>query len=206
MKKIEAMTFKTSFTYLWPAYIVLPVVFGFSISYLLNQVHQPLANQKVNIFLAASEVNGDKLTYDFEEKFKSDGLKKAETVSSVPGDFVFLQKLKTVGYASSDLFILPESCLKDINMEDTFLQMNSDFLLAYNSSDRKTYVSGEQTYGILLKGQDETSFLSSYMKFNTEDYYIFVNVTSKNISSYGMYDIKEDDLALKVMKYLMEGK
>jgi hypothetical protein len=110
--------FKKTFSYDWPLYVVLPLIVGFSLSYLLNVIHQPKAYEKLNVFVASTNIESGAFCKDIEEKFQDNGLKEVTAVQSNPNDALFAQKLNVVGYEGSDLFLLPESVLKGITPSD----------------------------------------------------------------------------------------
>ena len=110
--------FKKNLAYDWPLYLVLPVVFGFTLSYLFSVAHQPSVYEKINIFVASASLKSDGFCQDIQKHFKDEGLKEVTTVQCNPSDKVFSEKLQVVGYGGSDLFLLPRSALDAIAPSD----------------------------------------------------------------------------------------
>jgi hypothetical protein len=67
------------------------------------------------------------------------------------------------------------------------------------------YVSEGTSYGVRVKEKAVSHWLSSYIDFLDEDYYLCLNIKSKNIASYGLYSSEPNDLALKAFVYLQGG-
>jgi hypothetical protein len=198
--------FKKSFAYDWPLYVVLPLVAGFSLSYLLNVVHQPKAYEKLNVFVASTKIESGAFCKDIEEKFHDNGLKEVTAVQSNPNDALFAQKLNVVGYEGSDLFLLPESVLKSITPSDIMVPFNAELEKNYVTENAPVYyVSEGDSYGVRIKEKSVSHWLSSYIEFLDEDYYLCLNIKSKNIASYGLYSSESYDLALKAFVYLQGG-
>jgi hypothetical protein len=200
MKKINL---GKSFVYDWPLYIILPCIAGLTISYLLNQVHQPASYEKINIFVACSSIKSKSFCDKIKNEYKDDGLKQVSTTASNPSDSVFSQKLSVVGYEGSDIFLLPYSVLSTIKASDIMLPFSASFISSYVTISNPAYfTSEEETYGLKVLNKGETIWESDYMSLIDDDYYLCLNSTSKNIGDFGIYNNPEYDLALKVFTYL----
>jgi hypothetical protein len=198
--------FEISFAYNWPLFVILPLVSGFAISYLMGIYHRPLPYETINLFVASSAIKNDDFCTDIQLRFAEKNLKEVTTTQSNPSDFVFDQKLRVVGYQRSDLFLLPESVLEEINPGDILLPFSEDLINNFVPLANPTYYVAETfNFGVLIKGAAENSWLEPYIDFLAEDYYLCLNVTSKNIGDYGMYDNAEYDLALHTFAYLLGG-
>ena len=197
---------KKSLVYDWPLYLALPVLFGVAVSYTLQQVHQPQAYEKLNVFFASKSVESDEFCSLLDKRFAPDGLKETTTVQSNPSDSVFYQKLQVVGYSGSDLFLLPESVLLALSPDDILLRFSDELEKDYVSISSPTYYEKDgYAYGLRVKEKDVASPLSSFADFLEEDYYLCFNVKSKNLGDLGLYENPEHNLALLAFSYLSGG-
>lgn len=206
MKKEKNKEFARAFAYEWPLYLVLPLIGGLTVSYLLRVRHLPSANEKLNLFVASSSSQSNQLADNITSFLKEKGLKETTISQANPNDSIFLTKLSVVGYQGADLFLLPYSVLKDINADDYLLRIDENLKAKYLSQTAYEYYTSEgYTYGVKLKKAGQESWLSTYIGFLEEDYYLSLNVKSQNVGSYGLYDNPSYDLALQAMDYLLKG-
>ena len=198
--------FEIALAYNWPLFIVLPVCAGLAISYLFGVYHQPLPYEKINLFVASLETESEAISENIQAKFADQNLKEVSITTSNPSDAIFNQKLKVVGYNRADLFLLPLSVLDDLTPSDVMLPFSEELIATYiNGEDRTYYIDEQLTFGVLLKSTAENSWLDEYINFVAEDYYLCINVKSKNVADFGMYDNAEYDLALQTFSYLLGG-
>jgi len=198
--------FEIALAYNWPLFIVLPVCAGLAISYLFGVYHQPLPYEKINLFVASLETESEAISENIQAKFANQNLKEVSITTSNPSDAIFNQKLKVVGYNRADLFLLPLSVLDDLTPSDVMLPFSEELIATYINEEGRTYYIDEQlTFGVLLKSTAENSWLDEYINFVAEDYYLCINVKSKNVADFGMYDNAEYDLALQTFSYLLGG-
>ncbi len=198
--------FEVALAYNWPLFIILPVCAGLAISYLFGVYHQPLPYEKINLFVASLETESEAISENIQAKFADQNLKEVSITTSNPSDAIFNQKLKVVGYNRADLFILPLSVLDDLTPSDVMLPFSEELIATYiNGEDRTYYIEQQLTFGVLLKSTAENSWLDEYINFVAEDYYLCINVKSKNVADFGMYDNAEYDLALQTFSYLLGG-
>jgi hypothetical protein len=205
--KMARKRFEIALAYNWPLFIVLPVCAGLSISYLFGVYHQPLPYEKINLFVASIETESEAMRENIQTEFSDQNLKEVSITNANPSDAIFNQKLKVVGYNRADLFLLPLSVLEDLTPSDVMLPFSEELIATYINSEARTYYVDEQlTFGVLLKGGAEDSWLDNYIDFVAEDYYLCINVKSKNVADFGMYDNAEYDLALQTFSYLLGGE
>ena len=198
--------FEIALAYNWPLFIILPVCAGLAISYLFGVYHQPLPYEKINLFVASLETESEAISENIQAKFADQNLKEVSITTSNPSDAIFNQKLKVVGYNRADLFLLPLSVLDDLTPSDVMLPFSEELIATYiNGEDRTYYIDEQLTFGVLLKSTAENSWLDEYINFVAEDYYLCINVKSKNVADFGMYDNAEYDLALQTFSYLLGG-
>ena len=198
--------FEITLAYNWPLFIILPVCAGLAISYLFGVYHQPLPYEKINLFVASLETESEAISENIQAKFADQNLKEVSITTSNPSDAIFNQKLKVVGYNRADLFLLPLSVLDDLTPSDVMLPFSEELIDTYINGEGRTYYIDEQlTFGVLLKSTADNSWLDEYINFVAEDYYLCINVKSKNVADFGMYDNAEYDLALQTFSYLLGG-
>ena len=198
--------FEVALAYNWPLFIILPVCAGLAISYLFGVYHQPLPYEKINLFVASLETESEAISENIQAKFADQNLKEVSITTSNPSDAIFNQKLKVVGYNRADLFLLPLSVLDDLTPSDVMLPFSEELIDTYINGEGRTYYIDEQlTFGVLLKSTADNSWLDEYINFVAEDYYLCINVKSKNVADFGMYDNAEYDLALQTFSYLLGG-
>jgi hypothetical protein len=206
--KLRHQRFENALAYNWPLFLVLPVIAGVAISYLFGIYHRPLPYEQINIFAAVQDVDSDSLCDNLQVRFSNQNLKEVTITSANPNDAIFPQKLSVVGYNRADLFILPFSVLNDLGPNGVMLPFSEKLKDEYINEDNSTYYVDESlTFGVLLKSASNISWLEDYIDFLSEDYYLCINVKSKNIADFGMYDNAEYDLALQAFSYLLgEGQ
>jgi hypothetical protein len=203
MTETQKANFKKSLTYFWSLYLICPIVFGLSISYAFYVIHQPSAYEKLDIFIASSSLKETSFCQMMEDAFADKGLKQASTTQCNPSDAVFPQKLSVVGYNRSDLFLLPVSAFKSMTPADILVPFSSTFITTYVvETSPDFYVSDGVDFAVKIKSAEEKSWLSDYINFVDEDYYLCLNATSKNIGDVGIYDNPEYDLALEAFTFL----
>jgi hypothetical protein len=131
-------------------------------------------------------------------------MKEATFAYCDPSDPLYSQKLSVVGYNGSDLFLLPKSTLESMTCSDILLPFEEadGFVASYCAGASGFFEQDGKSYGV---GIDTDGWLSDYVSFLDEDYYLCVNSISKNIGSMGLYDNPEYDLALKEFVYLRGG-
>lgn len=195
--------FKKNLVYDWPLYLLLPLIFSFTLSFLFSIAHQPSLYEKINIFVASTSLKSDGFCQNIQNRFKDKGLKEVTTAQCNPSDKVFSEKLQVVGYGGSDLFLLPRSALDAIAPSDIMLPFSSTFSSAYVIEKTPIYyVRDNVNFGIEIRPKGQASWLENYVGFLDEDYFLCLNSTSKNIGTSGLYDNPEYDLALQSFMYL----
>ncbi|MCI1245614.1 MAG: hypothetical protein LKG11_06710 [Bacilli bacterium] len=196
--------FQARLAYSWPLYLILPLVLGFTVSYLFYVSHRPAYFETVDVFVGAGGVEKDDFAKKIETELSDDGMKEATVTYCDPSDSLYSQKLSVVGYNGSDLFLLPKSTLESIACSDIMLPFEDaeGFVGSYCGGASGFFEQDGKSYGV---GIDASGWLSDYVSFVDEDYYLCVNSISKNIGDMGLYDNPEYDLALKEFVYLRGG-
>jgi len=206
MKETNKADFKKSLTYFWPLYLLCPTVFAISISYCFYVIHQPSDYEKLDVFVSSSSAKEASFCQMMEDTFSEEGLKQASMTQCNPSDAVFPQKLSVVGYNRSDLFLLPLSAFESMTPADILVPFSSEFIASYVVEPSPDYyVSEGVDFAIKIKSAEESSWLSDYIDFVDEDYYLCLNATSKNIGDVGIYDNPDYDLALRAFTFLQKG-
>jgi len=197
---------KNGIPYIWPLFLAIPLIGTGLITYTMNLIHLPKSYEKVEIFVASSDVDSNRLANNIETVFKEAGMKEAGIVASNPTDPAFYEKLKVIGYNSSDLFILPASIMENLDLTEIMLPIYDLFI--ENELEGNTYSYFEQDekqYGIEIKSSTSESWLEDYIPFADENYYLTISATSLTIKSYGTHPNSVYDLSLQAMRYLLGG-
>ncbi|MFA7031969.1 MAG: hypothetical protein WC201_00115 [Bacilli bacterium] len=195
---------KNGIPYFWPLFLVIPLLGSALITYTMNLMHLPKSYEKIEIFVASSDVDSNGLADNIEISFQEAGMKEAGIVTSNPTDSTFYEKLKVIGYNSSDLFILPRSVMESLDLTEIMLPIYDLFIT--NELEGNTYSYFEQDekqYGIEIKSSSIDSWLEDYIPFTDESYYLTVSATSLTIKSYGTHPDSVYDLSLRAMRYLL---
>jgi len=195
---------KNGLPYFWPLFLVVPIVGSALITYTMNLIHLPKSYEKIEVFVASSDVDSNGLANNIETVFNETGMKEAGIVASNPEDLAFYQKLRVIGYNSSDLFILPASIMEQLDLTEIMLPIFDLFI--ENELEGNTYSYFEQDdkqYGIEIKSPSSSSWLENYIPFANENYYLTINATSLTIKSYGTHPNSVYDLSLQAMRYLI---
>jgi len=197
---------KNGIPYFWPLFLVIPLFGSILITYTMNLIHLPKSYEKIELFVASSDVNSNGLAENIEAIFKDAGMKEAGIVTSNPADSTFYEKLKVIGYNSSDLFILPASIMENLDLTEIMLPIYDLFIANELGGNTYSYFEqDEKQYGIEIKSSSLTSWLEDYIPFTDEDYYLTISATSLTIKSYGTHPHSAYDLSLQAMRYLLGG-
>ena len=199
---------KKTLTYTWYLYpmVILATsllwVFGF------NAFHQPTAHEKINLFIAA-QVTSNKYEKEIKAKYEREKLREINTNSVHPTSELYYRKLQLY-LSDSDIMILPKTTFEGFkNQYKTyFFAINDEMKQTYFNSSYEYYSEFEDglSYGILFKGNNVETWLSSYMTFDeTQDYYLVLNQASVNLGSVLEESNAGYDNALTFMNYLLEG-
>jgi len=79
----------------------------------------------------------------------------------------------------SDVLVLQKSFVDQYEYVP-YLEISS--LTSFDLSD--AYIKNDKTYGLVIKDQDH-SYLSNYINFSDDDYYIFINKSSVHLNNVG---------------------
>lgn len=197
---------KNGIPYFWPLFLIVPLLGSAFITYTMNLFHLPKSYEKIEVFVGSSNVDSNGLAKNIETAFKDEGMKEAAIVASNPANAEFYEKLKVIGYNSSDLFILPSSIMEKLDLSEIMIPIFDLFI--ENELEGKTYsyfVQDEKQYGIEIKSSTGDSWLADYIPFANENYYLTISATSLTIKSYGTHPNSVYDLSLQAMRYLLGG-
>ena len=197
---------KNGIPYFWPLFLIVPLLGSAFITYTMNLIHLPKSYEKIEVFVGSSNVDSNGLAKNIETAFKDEGMKEAAIVASNPANAEFYEKLKVIGYISSDLFILPSSIMEKLDLSEIMIPIFDLFI--ENELEGKTYsyfVQDEKQYGIEIKSSTGDSWLADYIPFANENYYLTISAISLTIKSYGTHPNSVYDLSLQAMRYLLGG-
>lgn len=112
------------------------------------------------------------------------------------------KKLLSMQILQSDLLILPESLVSEMDICAYFPQIPENLSFARNTQFYE--VDGEK-YGILLSGDDVQSIFDNYCN-DAQRYYVFLSESSYNLAGIYGRGTQEDDAALVLLYYLLDGR
>ncbi len=187
MRLMSKKEIKNAFAYSWPFYIIVGVISVIAWSWAFGVYHAATPFEKINIFIG-TEVKDSSFTYKIKEQLEN--VKSVTYSSSLPNDNTFAQKLALVGMEGSDILILDKSSTDKFvtpTINKYFLAIDEEINSAYFSNQSTSFVVEEKTYGYSIKD----SWITNYIGLNSqEEYYLFINASSKNIGKYYKNDNK----------------
>lgn len=112
------------------------------------------------------------------------------------------KKLFSMQILQTDLLILPESVISEMDVSAYFPPIPENISLAGNAC---FYEADGKKYGILLSGDDVPSIFGDYCT-DTQRYYLFLSESSYNLAGIYGRGTQEDDAALVLLYYLHDGR
>ena len=172
--------FKASISYTWYLYLLALVLPSICLPFIFSFMHRIREYETLNLFVPKN-INSKELVEFLEKNEPTKNVKKYETVVCDYGDSNFLNKLTIVGYSRSDVILLPEKILKNLNIPTVMLEI--DEKLKKNYFENEIFYNCENaSYGIEL---DKTkSPLKDFVIFGSEKYFLFLSGNSFNIGEY----------------------
>lgn len=203
MQKFNKSSIKATLAHTWFYYPVGATVVALIWIWSFAAFHQPSAHQSLEVFFAADKISDDFLD-DIQAKYDKEQLRRISPSFASPDSGIYYEKMK-IAISNADILVITKKTF------ETYKSAYAEYFAPINEFvQEKTGVEQsrvlENGYSILLKGENEENYLSKYMTFDSQDYYIAFNAGSKNLGA----AIKEDnapyDNALTFVKYLLEGK
>lgn len=194
--------FQKTFAYTWYLYllaIVIPCI-CFPLAY--SFMHRAQEFEKLSLFLSNTIEDSSKLEKNLLEKFKEKGVKKIDITSyDASGNvYMYSQKLSVVGLNRSDVLIIPNSKIGEINLLGSMIGFNEDIKNRCNSVSESYYSYEGIDYGLKIS---KTSYITNYVKLSeSEDYYLFLGGNSWNVGEYSTKAMTTTN-AFELVKYLI---
>ena len=195
MTSLRKARIGTVMKYTWPLYIVSAVLVALLLNFIFGVVHKLPAYKQLTLFISGEVTDSKKLESDLVNKFQDKELKTITTISAKVGDSTYNTKLTVGGYSSADILIIPISKLENIDIAGVGLNLTDEVITSYYSNNN-IYKQDEMGYGIKLNKE----MVKEYMTLPEEDCYMILNGASENIGQYSKSQIKEHDMALKLVQ------
>ena len=195
MTSLRKTRIKTVMKYTWPLYIISAVIVAILLNFIFGVVHKLPAYKQLTLFISGEVTDSKKLESDLMDKFQDKELKAVTTISAKVGDSTYNTKLTVAGYSSADILIIPISRLENLDISGVGLDLTDEVITSYYSNNT-IYKQDEMGYGIKLNKE----MVKEYMTLPSEDCYLILNGGSQNIGQYSQDQIKEHDMALKLVQ------
>lgn len=195
MTDIKKEKIKSVLKYTWWVYIVAAVIVGIGLSFIFGITHKIPAYKTLTLFITGEVQETKKLNNDLVEKYKDKELKSVTCYNTTTTDGNYYNRLSVMGYNSSDVLILPESVLENINISSFGLELDENLRTNYYSG-YTYYVQNDINYGVKIDKEK----VKDNILFPAEDCYMILNAKSESLGEYSKDKIKERDTALTLVK------
>ena len=199
MTSLKKQRIKTVMKYTWPFYIVSAIIIAILLSIIFNVAHPLAAYKKLTIFVSGQVIDSKKLEDELTSKYQDKELKSVETISVLETDPTFSTKLTVAGYSSADIIIVSQSEMANRSPSIYGLELGDEIL--------NSYFNGLVVYTEEIEGKEvglaillDKDIVKDYITLGEDSYYMVLNANSENLGQYSNSQIKEHDLALKVVQ------
>ena len=188
MNALAKQRMQARFKYTWPFYILSAVLIALLLNFVFGITHKPPVYKTLTLFVSGDVTESRKLEKDMLEKYKEQDLKTFTSISALPTDANYYNKLSIRGYNSADVLIIPTSKLENLNVSAFALDLDDALINSYYQGFG-LYQQEELNYGVKVDKEK----VKDYMTLPNEDCYMFLNGKSENIT-------EEHNNALNVVK------
>ena len=195
MTSLRKARIVTVMKYTWPLYIISAVLVALLLNFIFGAVHKLPDYKQLTLFVSGEVTDFKKLESDLMNKFQDKELKTVSTISANVNDGNYDTKLTVTGYSSADILIIPISRLDELDIKRVGLDLTDEVITSYYTSNT-IYKQNEMGYGVKLNKE----MVKEYMTLPAEDCYMILNGASENIGQYSKSQIKERDMALKLVQ------
>ena len=195
MTSLRKARIVTVMKYTWPLYIISAVLVALLLNFIFGAVHKLPDYKQLTLFVSGEVTDSKKLESDLMNKFQDKELKTVSTISANVNDGNYDTKLTVAGYSSADILIIPISRLDELDIKRVGLDLTDEVITSYYTSNT-IYKQNEMGYGVKLNKE----MVKEYMTLPAEDCYMILNGASENIGQYSKSQIKERDMALKLVQ------
>ena len=186
MNALKKTRIKTVMKYTWPFYIVALVIITLFMHFIFGIVHRTPSYKTLTLFVSGEVTDLKKLREDLLTKYEDKELKSVSVISSTPNQGQYYTKLSVAGYASADIFIIPESTLNELTVKKFALELKEEIIISYYQG-LSLYQQNELNYGVKLNKE----IVKEYMTLPEEDCYLLLNAGSENIGQYSLNNPNE---------------
>lgn len=186
MNALKKTRIKTVMKYTWPFYIVALVIITLFMHFIFGIVHRTPSYKTLTLFVSGEVTDLKKLREDLLAKYEDKELKSVSVISSTPNQGQYYTKLSVAGYASADIFIIPESTLNELTVKKFALELKEEIITSYYQG-LSLYQQNEVNYGVKLNKE----IVKEYMTLPAEDCYLLLNAGSENIGQYSLNNPNE---------------
>ena len=195
MTSLRKARIVTVMKYTWPLYIISAVLVALLLNFIFGAVHKLPDYKQLTLFVSGEVTDSKKLESDLMNKFQDKELKSVTTISARISDSSYDTKLTVAGYSSADILIIPISRLDELDIKRVGLDLTDEVIASYYASN-DIYKQNEMGYGVKLNRE----MVKEYIALPEEDCYMILNGASENIGQYSKSQIKEHDMALKLVQ------
>ena len=143
---------------------------------------------------------------NIQKEYDREKLREINLSYGLPNSLGYTSKLQ-VAINTADILVLDETTLQGFNGHDDnyFKEISSEVKTTYLSEDTAFYSYQNKAYGVLLRQENSSHWLSNYMDFaELQNYYIVLSVTSKNLGALTSQDNAYYDNALTFINHLLK--
>lgn len=196
MNDLKKQRLKTTFKYTWSLYLISSILVVFALFFLFKITHRTPMYQTLTVFISGEYIDDEKLKNDFLNNYGNNQLKEISTIYANPSsDNNYYRKLSVIGYNSSDVLIIPNSILANLNASAFALDIDENLYQSY-FQNLTEYKQNDITYGIEIDKEK----IGQYFVLPDEHCYMLLAGSSKNIGIRSSEGIKEHDNALRVVR------
>lgn len=182
----------------WQWYLIILLVVSLLFYYLFVGLRTPGFDERISIFVAASNVETDKLSKELYVGFEGTPIKEVSIDFSSPNGNEFSIVFNTRATVNTDIIIMNSDYINAGDYDKFFIGFSEDKIEDYVPKDSKFYYDSDGLiYGICV-----SDYLKDCVNMNNDDLYLFFNKKSVKIA--GLSDKYENNYALIVLKNICE--
>lgn len=174
---ISKRKIKSFISFNWYWYLLILFVSAFVFYSLFDVINSPSYEQTISIFIGVDNLKKEKMSENLSNEYKNDNIKKISIDYSSPANYNFAIIFNTRGLVNTDIIIMPNSYLENINYSSYFAILTENITSNYLKDDIDYITSNQKIYGFNI-----TNFMNNYCTVE-ENYYLFLNKKSNKIGS-----------------------
>lgn len=190
--------FKAFLGFNWQWYLIIFLAVCLLFYYLFISLRTPGYDERVNVFVASSNVETDKLAKELYVGFDDTPIKEVSIDFSSPKGNDFSIVFNTRATVNTDIIIMNTSYINQGDYDKFFIGFAWDIIADYVPTDCEFYYDSDGLiYGICV-----SDYLKDYVNLDGEEIYLFFNKNSEKIAE--LSDKSENNYALIVLKNICE--